>query len=241
MKKQFLKIGHRGARGRRPENTLAAFMYAYAWRADAIEFDVRATKDGALVVFHDATLERLMPGCNGRIKDLTLEEIRQFRIQDQTIPTLMEVCEQFGKDMMLNIELKESGLQDRVLEMVRGMKLTDSVIVSAFARDENNPGSDSTWQDLFWIKTVEPRIRIALIAEQPEMMNAAIFAARDTMFPIYSLNFSRKNLDAPMAQRVREETGAKLLVWTVNAEDEIKFFKRIGVDGIFSDYPELLL
>ncbi len=244
----FLKIGHRGAKAYEPENTLRSFERALKLGANAIEFDVRSTEDGKIVVIHDAKLDRITNGC-GYVNQWTLEKLKILDAgKGEKIPTLEEVFNGLKSCFKIfNIELKETNIQDAVLDTVRQHGLVDSVIVSAFARDENEPGNSSTWQDLFWMKTREKNLKIALLAEKLEFARAAILAARqngevarDNPFPIHALSFSKNIVDQELMRQVREATDCQLFVWTVNDADEIKRFKDMGVDGIFSDYPELL-
>jgi len=239
-----LKIGHRGAKGWEPENTLRSFHKAVAWGVDMIEFDIRATKDGKIVVFHDARLERLTEAF-GRLRDWTLAELEKLEVGGEEIPALAKVFDTFRGRVGFNVELKETGIADEVLELIRHHQVVDSVLVSAFASGEAGENSTATWQDLFWMKVKEPNLKIALLAKSREWAEHAILAAhdngifaRETPFPVYALNLHKDAVDAALMQRSREETSAKVLVWTVNRADEMKRLKDLGVEGIFSDYPD---
>lgn len=237
----MLKIGHRGACGYQPENTMLSFSTAVALGADAIEFDVRRTKDNSLVVFHDPSVKRTT-GDNRLVCDYSLSELQKLDAgKEERIPTLAKVCEVFGKKVILNIELKESGIADQALTIIEKYDLVSSVVLSAFARDENDPGDSSNWTDLFWLKTKEKRLRIALLARKEEWANNALLAARTAgHFPVYGLNFSSRVVSPALVKTAREETDCKLMVWTCNDLEEIQHFKKLGVDGIFSDYPDRL-
>ena len=93
----MLKIGHRGAGKEIPENTIASFNAALDAGMDAVELDVRRTKDGKLVVFHDEKMKRLT-GAGGSIGDYTLSELEKMRVlgSDYSIPTLDEVLDAVG-------------------------------------------------------------------------------------------------------------------------------------------------
>ena len=237
---EFLKIGHRGAAGHEPENTMASFQKAIEFGANAIEFDVRLTKDGQIVVFHDPTLDRTTNG-KGILKDQTFAELVALDAgKGQRIPTLWQVLETFRDKTIFNIELKETSIADRVLDIINSCGAIDRVIVSAFARDENELGDTSNWQDLFWMKAKEPNLNIALLAEKPEWARHALLATRnDRLFPVYSLNFSCKII-SPDLIFYAHEAGCRAMVWTVIEQRAIAAMKEWGVDGIFSDYPELL-
>jgi glycerophosphoryl diester phosphodiesterase len=138
-------VAHRGASLAAPENTLNAFRRAVADGAGALEFDVRLTRDGEVVVFHDQRLGRTAEG-KGNIADVTLCELRRLsagrwfheQFASEKIPTLSEVLEEFGKTTGLNIELKGGrfsrslSLPDRVLSIVRNARVSDSILFSSF-------------------------------------------------------------------------------------------------------------
>ena len=99
-------IAHRGASGHAPENTMAAFRLAMEQHADGIELDVMLSKDGHVVVIHDATVNRTTNG-TGRVSALTLAELQTLDAGNgEHIPTLEEVLETFGDQWVINVELK---------------------------------------------------------------------------------------------------------------------------------------
>lgn len=101
-----LVVGHRGVPMHAPENTLAGFRRAVALGLDAIELDVRRTRDGRAVVFHDASLERLT-GDRRAISDLTWDQLSKLRVhRTHPIPLLAEVLAEVGRSIAINIELK---------------------------------------------------------------------------------------------------------------------------------------
>ena len=111
MKKRF--CAHRGVSALMPENTLPAFAAALALGADEIEFDVRLTRDGQMIVSHDGTLDRISDG-KGNLQDLTLRELKELNIgvkQGWKVPfcTPEEVFEQLANKIVFNIHLKEHG------------------------------------------------------------------------------------------------------------------------------------
>ena len=126
-----LKYAHRGLHGNidgsfAQENSLTAFSKAKD-RGFAIELDVRATKDGEAVVFHDRTLDRVTNG-TGKISDLTLEELKALKLKDteESVPTLKEVLDLIDGNVALLIELKEEGadhtISQRCVELLSDYK-----------------------------------------------------------------------------------------------------------------------
>ncbi len=105
----MLRVGHRGAKAYAPENTLASFRKAIEIGVDAIELDVRKTKDGHLIVIHDADVKRTTNG-KGLVSELTLEQIKSFNAgEGERIPTLQEALDFLDKKVKVLIELNGSG------------------------------------------------------------------------------------------------------------------------------------
>jgi glycerophosphoryl diester phosphodiesterase len=139
-------IGHRGAAGTYPENTMVSFMACEKLGADGIELDVQLTKDGEIVVIHDETINRTTNG-KGYVKDYTLNELKKFdasynfngqKFDDCTIPTLIEVFEWAkGNNFSINVELKNDkieyhGLEERVINLIRKYEMEKRVVLSSF-------------------------------------------------------------------------------------------------------------
>ncbi len=116
---QPMIIGHRGACGYAPENTLLSFSKAIEMGVDAIELDVHTCKSGELIVIHDDTLDRTTNG-KGEVSQLTLSQIKEFRCdQDQKIPTLEEVFNLVQKQCIINIELKGLNTANPVADLIQ--------------------------------------------------------------------------------------------------------------------------
>ncbi len=114
----MLKIGHRGARAYEPENTLRSFTKAIELGVDAVELDARRTREGEVVVIHDAKVDKTTNG-KGLVSDLTLNEIKQLVTdKGERIPTLEEALDLLDKKVKIVIELKETGLEKKVLGLV---------------------------------------------------------------------------------------------------------------------------
>src|SRR5215203_4737544 len=114
-----LIIGHRGAPNAQPENTLTSFALALEQGADALETDLRFTRDGQIVLFHDATLDRMTDGY-GQVSEMTLAELKQLRTRapggaliDEPIPTLAELIEFTHGQTPLLLELKDVHFAER--------------------------------------------------------------------------------------------------------------------------------
>jgi glycerophosphoryl diester phosphodiesterase len=124
----MLRIGHRGARAHEPENTLRSFKKALEIGVNAVELDVRKTKDNQVVVIHDSDVKKTTNG-KGLVNELTLKEIKEFStVKGEKIPTLKEVLDFLDKKAKILIELKETGVEEKVLSLVRenGCRKTSS-------------------------------------------------------------------------------------------------------------------
>ena len=127
-------FGHRGAPGypRFGENTISSFNKALSCGATGLEFDVRRSRDGQIVIIHDETIDRTTNG-SGRVADLTYEELKRFDAgAGDSIPLLSHVLDEFGPRCLLNIELKDPGLGADLKKMLLEKRLERHAIVSAF-------------------------------------------------------------------------------------------------------------
>lgn len=233
---EFVKIGHRGAAGHEPENTFRSFVKAIKLGADAIEFDMRLSADKKVVVIHDATLDRTTNG-KGLVSNFSYNELRRLDAgKGEKIPTLEQVFGVLGKGNpwgwkpFFNVELKEADMVDDVLNLIRQYHLVDSVVVSTLA----------TWvlNDLFAIKRNEPDLRIAMLVDRKELFWTGTHLAAD--FPkIYAVS-PIPGIITKRKVTIAHAKGIKVFVWTVNQPSDIARIKAMGVDGIFSDYPDRL-
>jgi len=221
-------IGHRGAMGLAPENTLLSFRKALALQVDGVEFDVQNI-DGQLLVFHDETLERTTNG-TGALADHSVTYLRTLDAgAGQQIPLLQEVIELIDSDIFINIELKgerTAGLVVKVIKFLNKERYKkDNFIISSYL-----------FSELFMLRQLDPDIRIGVIAdEQPEV---ALSVARD--LAAYSFHPSLA-LVTPELVRTVHQQGLLLYVHTVNEPDDIARVEVMGVDGIFTDFPDRVL
>src|SRR5690242_14322651 len=133
-------FGHRGNPGfpRFAENTLSSFRKALSAGVAGFELDVRRSKDGAIVVIHDATLDRTT-NRRGRVADYSYDELRGLNAGNgDGIPRLADVFDEFGGRCTIHVELKESALAGDVAAMVAQRNLAARIVVIAFDRDDND-------------------------------------------------------------------------------------------------------
>jgi glycerophosphoryl diester phosphodiesterase len=232
----MLCIGHRGARGHAPENTLASVRKAIALGADWIEIDVYWVA-GELVVFHDETLERTTNG-SGLLMAQSFADLRSLDAgEGEQIPTLAEVFDAVerlaGLDRVgLNIELKGPGTAEPVVRFLQAWRGRDSqadwsrVLLSSFCQDE-----------LRLVQQLEPRIQLGtLFASLPDGSISTAIAQAQAL-NAWAINPAQELVTAELVQAA-QATGLKVLVFTVNGEAEIQRLRALGVDGLFTDYPE---
>jgi glycerophosphoryl diester phosphodiesterase len=225
----FIVFAHRGAKGHEPENTLSAFAKALDLGASWIELDVYLVED-ELLVFHDDRLERTTNG-QGYVTEVSVEYLRSLDAGNgQQIPLLTEVFDLVDGAAGLNIELKGPGTAANVARLVEESLSTsgwqrDQFIVSSF----NHP-------ELLAFARLMPDIRIgALTAHIP--LGYAEFAES---FGAWSVHASREFIDRAFVADAHDR-GMKVYVYTVNDRDECLRLRKLGIDGIFSDFPDRFL
>jgi glycerophosphoryl diester phosphodiesterase len=223
----MLRIGHRGACGYAPENTLAAMRKALELGVDGFEFDIQLSKDGIPVVIHDDTLERTTNGF-GLVCDYTLQELQKLDAGNgEKIPSLLDVIDMVGGRCRLFIELKA---ENSVLPVAK--ILTHSVqnlgwsyaqfVVMAF----NHP-------QIVEMRKIIPEINTcALLAGIP-----VSYAAIAQEAGAWSLNPCIHHINQELVDDAHAR-GLKILVWTCDSEQEIANAKSLKVDGIFSNFPD---
>lgn len=222
----ILRIGHRGAAGHAPENTLASFEKAIELEVDMIELDVQRCKSGELVVFHDYKLKR-MAGKRGYVSDLSLAELKKLDIQGQQIPTLEEALDLIDGRVQVNVELKGTQTAEQtneILERYIGMPnwTADHFLVSSFNHYELRHFSE-----------LNPEVRTGALVLGILIGYAKFAKAVDA----YSVNAGAEFINKRYVDDAHKR-GLKIFTWTVNDQDEIDQMKELGVDGIFSNYPE---
>jgi glycerophosphoryl diester phosphodiesterase len=220
----MLRIGHRGARAYEPENTLRSFKKALEIGVDAVELDVRKTKDNQLVVIHDADVKKTTDG-KGLVSELTLKEIKEFSTEKgEKIPTLKEALDFLDKKVKILIELKEEGVEEKVLSAVRENGLQKNVIIVSFIEEA-----------LRKVRELNKEIETGFIyAKHKNPVKSALDLKASYLLPLYRFTHTANVKKA-------HENGLKVIVWTVNKPEEVAEYVKKGVDGIASDKPDILI
>ena len=240
-------VAHRGDSAHHPENTFASFDRALAIGADALEFDLRVTRDGVAVVIHDATVDRTTSG-TGAVAEMTLADLRAldagsrftpdggathpFARRGLVVPTFAEMLERY-REIPLLIEVKvpeavaetrrlitEHGARDRVL-----LDSTDHGAVEPFRADGHTTGAS--------MKDVLALLRRACLPGAPARL------------PYEALCIPRwyNGIPVPVGRlaSVARRAGTTTHVWTVNDPHVAASLWRMGVNGIITDDPAAML
>lgn len=218
-------MGHRGARGLAPENTLASVREALNAGVDWIEIDVWNV-DGELVVIHDQRVDRTTNGV-GYVQDFSLHDLRMLDAGDcQRVPLLEEVIELVDGRCGLNVELKGTDCADAAVDSVNaairsGRWTREQFLLSSFDHSQ-----------LARVKALDERIRTGLL-----LCGAPVDLANYAQsLGVWSVHFS---LDFARADWVEEVQAAGLwaFVYTVNDQADAARLYEMNIDGIFTDYP----
>lgn len=247
-----LVFAHQGAENLWPSNTMFAFQHAAAMGVDVLDTDMHMTKDGALVLMHDETVDRTTDGA-GAIRDLTLDEVRQldagyrfstddgntypYRAQGLTVPTLEELFTAFP-NKRFGIEIKQTepvATAQRFCAVIRQYNMQDKVLVSSF-RQQN--------MDAFRAECPE----VATSATENEVRLFYVLfrlGLSDLLTPVYnSLQVPEESggihLLTPRFVAAAHRRGLAVQPWTINETEDLKRILALGVDGINTDNPDRL-
>ncbi|SCY89713.1 glycerophosphodiester phosphodiesterase [Alkaliphilus peptidifermentans] len=234
----MLVIGHRGASAHGPENTIAAFKMALEKGCSGIELDVQLSKDEEVIVFHDYVVDRTTNG-SGYVKDMTLKELKSLdtgtwfdeSFVGERIPTLEEVLQAIPKGVLINIEIKnllihQGKIEKKVLDLVIKYDRMKDVIISSF--------------DHYVLKNIrdlnkEIKIGLLIYANIIEPWSYIRIHNLD----VYSIHPTEEYLSKGFVKDAHAH-GYKVFSYTINCPDRAKEAYEMGVDAIFSNYPEII-
>lgn len=238
--------GHRGAAGYAPENTLASVQKALDLGVDRIEIDVHQSKDSVVVVLHDESVNRTTNG-EGIIAEMNYNEIRQLdagsyfdqKFNREKIPSLEEVFQLVNGKCDLLIEFKNGNdhyprIEEHVIELIQKYEALDWCIVHSF----------------------NTKVLVRMHHKLPSLRLHKLFIVQFRFTPIY-YDLSFENFDPNDYPYIEEYSineyfanreiigrlqgmGKKVNVWTLNDPKKIEAYKSLGIDGIISDYPDLI-
>lgn len=220
----MLIMGHRGAAGLAPENTIASIAEALAAKADWIEFDVRRTQDGHIVLVHDRHTGRVASR-RLTIRKAAMAELQSLEMKNGlAIPTLDEAVALIGKKAKVNIEIKSPDCVAQVIELIQAYvkkgypynhfmvsSFSPAVLRTAFQLDKQVPyGLLQIWPVRFrWLRSVK----------------------------LSAVGFYHISALTPFIIKLAKRRGLYTYAYTVNGFEEAKQLKRMGIDGIVTNYP----
>lgn len=234
----MLVIAHRGASGHAPENTMAAFLRALAMGAPAIELDVHQTLDHELVVAHDDDLKRCGRD-KRRLKNVHWEDVEKLDVGSwfskefagERLPRLEDVYDILPKNVELHVEIKRGssvypGIEERVVDLIHKRGAAARTLVSSFDHAA-----------LYSVRSLDEKIRLGYLMGLTTLQTA-LREMKD--IDAESLNISARQVTARIVKAAHDR-GRRVLVYTVNTPAERDKLLKLGVDGIFCNYPELNL
>lgn len=251
-----LVIPHGGGDGLFPEDTLLAFERTMAMGADVVDVDLRLSGDGVVIVFHDATVDRVT-GTTGTVRDMTYAQLRQldagwaftqaggdpadprshvFRGQNITIPTFESILDEFPTSL-LSVDLKDEStdIVQPVCDLLRSHHRSNDVFV----------GSNSDAQILEF-RRVCPDVRTSAImgdvyaSRDAQKRNDPSFVPAVTVDQPPFRSDGRQLVDETSLNWAHEH-GVAILTWVVNDTADMRLLVSLGVDGIYTSYPNRLL
>ena len=231
-------FAHRGDFAHAPENTLPAFEQALQKGADGVELDAKLTSDGQVIVIHDSAVDRTT-NSKGRVASLALEEIRKLdagnwfneKFAGTKVPLLEEIFEMVGKDKLINIELTNystprDGLAIKACELIKRHNNHKQIIFSSFFSSNLKIAAQAL-----------PEVPRGLLA----MPGLVGLWARSFGFMFGDYQALHPNIANTSKEQVQRAHRIKrrVYVWTVNTPAEVTRLKEWGVDGIFTDDPQM--
>ncbi|HET7577747.1 MAG TPA: glycerophosphodiester phosphodiesterase [Bacillales bacterium] len=258
---QFLVIGHRGAKGYAPEETLPSFQLARKLKADYIEMDVQMTKDGHLIVMHDNSLKRttnveeVFPNRSPwMIKDFTLKEIKKLDAGSWfnkkhpeyakpsyvglKVPTLSEVIEKFGRRANYYIETKSPelypGVEKKLLHVLRQHGL-----LGPNARAGKVILQSFSENSLQKIHKMDPNIPLVQLLWYTQPAKISEDQINEIKQYAVGVGMNYDKIDKNYVQKLRKH-GLLVHPYTVNDKQDMKRLLNWGVTGMFTNYPDRL-
>ncbi len=223
---------HRGGAYYAPENTLAAIEKAIEMNSDYVEIDVQLTKDGEIVLLHDSNLKRTT-GVNKNIWDVEYAEVARLdagykfssEYKGERIPTLQEVLDYTQGKIDLNIEIKDNGHNNEIVEKVTTLVKENHAVHRCVITSMN-------YSMITDVKELNPDIRTGYILKMAygnftNRINADFISIKHTYV-------TKKIVDDA------HNAGKEVVVWTVNSTNAIERMKRMKVDNIITDRPALV-
>jgi glycerophosphoryl diester phosphodiesterase len=219
---RILRIGHRGAAGHAPENTIAAIRAGISLGVDFVELDVQRTRDGRLVVMHDKLVDRTTDG-TGLVSKMTWDELQLLDAgSGERVPCVEDALAAANGHAGAILEAKTPGIGPAIHRMVRASAFSGQVIYASFLHEE-----------ILEIARIDPLARTMALMECVPVSGAAL--ARDANATLVGLSHDSAT---PELIAALHDASLEVLLYTVNGPRLIHRAIELGADGVISDYPE---
>lgn len=249
-------IAHQGGDGLRPGNTLASFQHAADLGVDVLEMDIHSTQDGVLVTIHDDTIDRTTDG-SGLVQSFTFDELQQFdagyhwptlaeesdredrpfRGEGITIPSLESVFQAFPEArMVIEIKQQEPSITRPFCDLIDQYNMNEQVLVASFHRETITEFRE-VCPDIP-TSGVEHEIRNFFVLNLLRVSN--VYQSPTDAFQVPE-EFGPLRVITPRFVRNAQHHNIDVHVWTINSEERMRRMLDAGVDGIITDYPDLLM
>lgn len=221
----MIVIGHRGAAGLEPENTLRSIARAMELGADWVEIDIRSA-GGNLIVFHDDTLERTTNG-RGRVDTCDFAKLRALDAgKGERVPLLGEVLDLIDARIGLNVELKGPGVAPAVIAVLRDYLARqplwrDRLLLSSFDMLQTE------------LAAAASDLRLGLLYREP----SSVALCRAQRLKAWSIHPALRYVTPELVEAAHARA-LRVLVYTVNSKSDLRRMLDYGVDGVFTDYPD---
>ena len=221
-----INIAHRGSSFYHTENTRSAILAALHHQSDMIEVDIRVTKDHKLILFHDETLQRLAKKLT-RISSLSLDQLKKIPLRgNERVLALTEFLDLVNGKMKANIEVKVVGYEKEILKELKSRGMLQQVVISS-----------THFGVLKKIKKLYPSMRTAYVSSVRHTSIANI--AEAGKIGVYSISLSNLRVSKSLIDVIHNE-GMKVMPYAINSPSRMWYLIKLGVDGIFTDRPDLL-
>jgi glycerophosphoryl diester phosphodiesterase len=245
MRTRPLVIAHGGNSCEAPQNSLTAFEQAVEIGVDAIELDVNRTRDGYPVIFHGPNLKKTT-GVEGSIHDLTLKQARQLDVgswkdaafASERMLTLQEVLDFARGKVRLAVDLKTVDILPTIVQCIRDAGMVDDVVIC---------GCSAIWAQK--VRACDPRLSVglnmdsamvALAKQSPPSVFHQAYIREATSHYLSPLNISFKYVTGELV-RVAHLRATQLWGWTVDDPEKMRELVEMGVDAIYTNFPQTLL
>lgn len=220
-RRPFAIVGHRGAAGLAPENTIASVLKAIEVGCDLVEIDIQVTIDGIAIALHDEDLRRVA-GVDINARKVRYRDLNGVKISGERIATLEEILSKVIDRIGVLIEVKTPGDEIIALDIIKRAGAIDRVALISFHESVLNNAKRSM-----------PTVPLGIVYAQPP---GKIVEAKKSG---YQLALPRYPLATAKAIELAHRLGLKVIAWTVNDDKWVRELASRGIDGIATDYPDM--